>query len=214
MEVLSPWAPGSHSSSGGQSSLIITKSHSSTLQTGICCEWRAESAGKLHFISLQRAIDHLGNMLFKWCLKSHITILAQHIIDFNIPINTISFAQSMTYKLTLNQSSVTGSPEGSSLTSGQLSFINGPWVISVLGAAPSHTELCGGQRGRQTGVVWGSPDLRQWFVKVHQTGVNQNLYKSPQWHQWQNVDYQCGWNVSQLLPSPERVALYFKHPPI
>lgn len=56
------------------------------------------------------------------------------------------------------------------------------------GAAPSQGWPTGVKRETKTSVLWGDSDHRLQFVKVHQTGVDQNRNKSPQWHQWQNWD--------------------------
>lgn len=76
----------------------------------------------------------------------------------------------------------------------------------------------GSQRETEMSVMWGSPDPRLWFVKVHQTGVDQNLNKSPQWHQRQNSDnnHPCKWASSfTAFTFYERVTVgffYFKDP--
>lgn len=56
------------------------------------------------------------------------------------------------------------------------------------GAVPSQGWSPGVKRETKTNVLQGYSVLRLWFVEVHQTGVDQNPNKSPQWHQWQNCD--------------------------
>lgn len=139
---------------------------------------------------LENSLGSLRSAMSNWkcSVCEDWTHISYSFSDFILLVYFTLFAQNIAVKLTLPPNAVAGGLEDRAawlLVSWALK--TGPWVISVLS---SQSELCGGQRGRQRWVwcVGLDRDLRLWFVEVHQTGVDQNLNKSPQWHQWQNLD--------------------------